>query len=203
MKKPLFFLASIATALATAPVHAATLLVDANGILTGAAGVEINGSMFDVSFLDGSCVDLFNGCDEVSDFVFSFGGDASRAATALFEQVFIDGPSGNFDTHPEATNGCTDTVRCIAIIPYAVDNNTLSIGYADNYSVENLDTNKLSRTSRTHDQSVSSAQVYAVFQESAGPAVPEPATWAMMIIGFGLIGSSLRRRITNVKVSYA
>ncbi len=25
-------------------------------------------------------------------------------------------------------------------------------------------------------------------------AVPEPATWAMMIIGFGLIGSTIRRR---------
>ena len=26
------------------------------------------------------------------------------------------------------------------------------------------------------------------------PGVPEPATWAMMILGFGLVGSSLRRR---------
>lgn len=28
----------------------------------------------------------------------------------------------------------------------------------------------------------------------APPAVPEPATWAMMIAGFGLVGASLRRR---------
>ena len=27
-----------------------------------------------------------------------------------------------------------------------------------------------------------------------GGAVPEPATWAMMILGFGLVGASLRRR---------
>jgi hypothetical protein len=32
-------------------------------------------------------------------------------------------------------------------------------------------------------------------------AVPEPATWAMMIAGFGLVGGAMRRR--NVKVSYA
>lgn len=32
-------------------------------------------------------------------------------------------------------------------------------------------------------------------------AVPEPATWAMMLVGFGLVGSSLRRR--NVRVSFA
>jgi hypothetical protein len=27
-----------------------------------------------------------------------------------------------------------------------------------------------------------------------GAAVPEPATWAMMIVGFGAIGASMRRR---------
>ena len=35
-------------------------------------------------------------------------------------------------------------------------------------------------------------------------AVPEPATWAMMIFGFAAIGGAMRRqRKTNVKVSYA
>ncbi len=37
-----------------------------------------------------------------------------------------------------------------------------------------------------------------------GGAVPEPATWAFMIFGFGAIGGALRRnRKANVKVSYA
>ena len=27
-----------------------------------------------------------------------------------------------------------------------------------------------------------------------GPGIPEPATWAMMIIGFGAAGSMIRRR---------
>jgi hypothetical protein len=30
------------------------------------------------------------------------------------------------------------------------------------------------------------------------PGVPEPATWAMMLIGFGMIGRTLRRRLTPV-----
>jgi hypothetical protein len=34
------------------------------------------------------------------------------------------------------------------------------------------------------------------------PGVPEPATWAMMLLGFGLIGFVARRRM-NVSVSYA
>ncbi len=36
-------------------------------------------------------------------------------------------------------------------------------------------------------------------------AVPEPATWAFMILGFGLVGGALRRRkaVTNTGVSFA
>jgi hypothetical protein len=34
-------------------------------------------------------------------------------------------------------------------------------------------------------------------------AVPEPATWAMMILGFGLVGGAMRRRKHQVFVRYA
>ena len=34
------------------------------------------------------------------------------------------------------------------------------------------------------------------------PAVPEPATWAMLILGFGAIGGAMRRR-TAVRLAYA
>ena len=37
------------------------------------------------------------------------------------------------------------------------------------------------------------------------PSVPEPASWAMMIAGFGLVGGAMRRKkaLTMTKVSYA
>ena len=34
------------------------------------------------------------------------------------------------------------------------------------------------------------------------PAVPEPATWIMMLMGFGLIGAAMRRKRQNVQVSF-
>ena len=34
-------------------------------------------------------------------------------------------------------------------------------------------------------------------------AVPEPATWAMMITGFGLVGGAMRRRNVRTAVTYA
>jgi hypothetical protein len=35
---------------------------------------------------------------------------------------------------------------------------------------------------------------WASIGDSAGSAVPEPASWALMISGFGLAGAVLRRR---------
>ena len=46
--------------------YAATLNV-VDGQLMGASNVSVDGSLYDVQFLDGSCIDLYNGCDEVSD----------------------------------------------------------------------------------------------------------------------------------------
>ena len=37
-------------------------------------------------------------------------------------------------------------------------------------------------------------QVVGFFAEGQAPAVPEPSFWAMMIAGFGMVGSTLRRR---------
>lgn len=40
------------------------------------------------------------------------------------------------------------------------------------------------------------------YDEATG-AVPEPATWAMMLVGFGLIGGGARYRRRAVKIAYA
>ena len=36
-----------------------------------------------------------------------------------------------------------------------------------------------------------------------GGGVPEPATWAMMLIGFGIVGGAMRGRKTSIRVTYA
>ena len=48
-----------------------------------------------------------------------------------------------------------------------------------------------SSVNTAHDDSFKLASIIVT---TATPAVPEPATWAMMIAGFGLVGASLRRR---------
>lgn len=54
-------------------------------------------------------------------------------------------------------------------------------------------------TFRVNFGSLSDAVLYRT-----GPAVPEPATWAMMIVGMGIVGGAMRRRAkTSTKVSFA
>lgn len=53
----------------------------------------------------------------------------------------------------------------------------------------------------TTDNHVGGAWLGANFSLTTAGAVPEPASWALMIAGFGLVGSAMRRRVT--KVSYA
>jgi hypothetical protein len=56
----------------------------------------VRGKKFDVSFLEGTCAELFSGCDQYSDFI--FGGDkdaASDASQAILNQILFDSPYGN------------------------------------------------------------------------------------------------------------
>jgi hypothetical protein len=115
-----------ALALATAlPAAAATLNVDANGILTGASGVTVGTNIYNVEFLDGSCVSLFSNCaadpatSSLPPFAFTTLADAIAAGDALLLQVFVDGAQGNFDTVPGSTRGCAPGVtRCFQAIPF-------------------------------------------------------------------------------------
>lgn len=57
----------------------------------------------------------------------------------------------------------------------------------------------------TPDSPVASFTTYTIFGYGSltGGTVPEPATWAMMIGGFGAVGSALRRRRRRTTVSLA
>ena len=96
------------------------LLVNGSGVLTGAQNVRVGGTLYDVMFVDGTCIDVFGGCDTGSDFTFATFEDAAAAANALLGQVFVDAPVGNFDGHPELTLGCTDPSQCFAAIPTGI-----------------------------------------------------------------------------------
>ena len=97
------------------PATAATLLIQ-NGELVGADDVLVNGMLYDVRFVEGSCISLFTGCDDPSDLTFTTMADATLASEALLSQVLIDTPQGLYDSVPDLTFGCA--VGCFIMTPF-------------------------------------------------------------------------------------
>ena len=63
------------------PAKAVPLLVLENDRLLGADNVDVNGTLFDVRFRDGTCGAVFTGCDNASeDFAFTDAASAEAAA---------------------------------------------------------------------------------------------------------------------------
>ena len=103
-----------------ASAHGTPLLqlqINSSGELTGATGVEVDGLFYNVSLKQGSCVELYAGCNP-DDFPFQTESVAEDAANALIQNMFIDGPNGNFATDLNKITGCNPgVVGCSILIP--------------------------------------------------------------------------------------
>lgn len=112
-------LTAIAFGFAATVAQAADLIIDADGQLTGATGVEVGGVLYDVEFVEGSCRELFHPCNDVEDFEFTTRDQATLAGQALLDQVLINTADGLFDDMPQLTRGCENDRYCTPIIPYS------------------------------------------------------------------------------------
>ncbi len=175
----------------------ATLQVDGGGNLLGATGVTVDGKLYDVSFQDGTCVSLFTGCDEVTDFVFQDAPSALLASTALMTEVFVDGPAGNFDSFPALTNGCLYEFYCDIWTPYSFPSPTeVSISGFENTDGCDCDEFFTKIGLRTDDTSVVSdpdREVYAVWTPSETTPVPALSPFGLAML-CGLLGVLVLRK---------
>jgi len=210
------FLAAAAAAfclLSAGPAAAAvTLQVNGSGQLTGATGVQIGDTLYTVAFQDGTCVGVYGSCD-AAHFDFTTQASADAAAAALLDQVFVDGAAGAFDTNAGLTFGCIGSNYCIAIVPYrigtGVDAGTSFGSAAINGSTGSVYENDPLGSTNGYinfngvpiNTTANTGMVWANFTATgAAPIVapvPEPATWAMMLLGFGGIGMAMRRSRRN------
>ena len=193
MRNALIKATSVGTLLLPFTAGATALLeVDASGQLIGATSVEVDGTFYDVEFVEGSCVDVFNGCDDTGEFTFPDQVDASLAAAALLAQVFLDDPLGMFDSDPSLTRGCATSGNvgpdgCAIRTAWGI----LDGGQFLSFDAFNFVDPAMDATD-TNGGSPFLSSVWAVWSEEPSSAISEPATITLILTG--LWAASHRRR---------
>ena len=175
--------------------QAAVVRQFANGLLTGATGVIVNGVTYDVSFQDGSCDSLFANC---MNFTFTTQAGATAASDALLGQVIHFSPSDLYDNDPTKTYGCSTTPDfCLVATPYEASN-----GFEAGYAVMNYplgsqfpDQTAPESGSEVYDFALTDAAVYAVWVADPNlSTVPEPSSLALLgAAGLALVWARRRR----------
>ena len=124
MNKMRVLIAAISLMLCASMANAAVLRVS-GGKLIGASGVDVDGALYNVEFIDGTCGAVFSGCDNaLSDFIFHFQFEAVAASQALLDQVLLDGPIGTFDSDLSGVLGCSPAsfeLSCHVRTPFDLD----------------------------------------------------------------------------------
>lgn len=179
------FAAAVTISVAGASMaKAVTLEEDSAGVLTGARDVLVDGHYYDVTFTNGSCDSLFDGC-KAENLVLKTEEIARAAAEALLDQVFI----GKYETATDSVNGCTLKVGCYTRIAYQGVTN----GEVNMMTVYNAGTNPVGDV--ILDELIPTSVVtsfpnvnMAVFSRSTElPAVPAPEPFILVLSGMALL----------------
>jgi len=179
----------------------ATKIIDSTGQLTGATDISVNGLLYNVKFIDGSCITVFDGCDNSrTDFPFQSESSATAASQALLDQVFTDGSTGLFDSDPSLTLGCIFN-RCSAHTPIYFSGQFIVSSVAVNYAppFQNQDSTGISSFTRTQDFSADGSlfppySVLAVWTPHIPitPTIALPGT--LLLLLSGILGMMMLRR---------
>ena len=177
-----------AVASTTTASNATVILnIDGSGQLLGAQNVNIGGTLFDVSFVEDTCINIFDGCDAVSDFDFQTASDATAAAQALLDQVLLDSGAGLFDSNPSWVNGIESSFSSHLMVPFALPD--ARAFYRSAFNSNGTDVVGNGSFFAINNTSIDSTKVWVDFNKAA---VSEPGT--ALVLMTALLGLYVRRR---------
>lgn len=218
MKKFVLPLAAVAMA---APAHSATIITfygddDGFGIGTTSGSIDPTVSNADPGDADGTDTRLI-GAGFLAPGFTPTGGFDPFSVTGTITSAILTIRFGGFDSGPNPVDGPNQLfLDGLEVSPAFLSGfNSANTDLVETQSFA-LDSSffsllsdgavSLAGTTISEDSGSGSFQIDFLSLEITTDmgAVPEPATWAFMIIGFGAIGGAMRRqRKANVKVSYA
>lgn len=194
----------------TAPAHAATLYSNAgptgpvaspgsfsfsavSGGTAGALDFTLNGyiSLDGVNYYEDDFTLALNGTPILALSYDLGGGGGNAVFTNLYGATITGGSFGGF------AGGALNI--SIASLPLLVGNNSFVFSY-DSPSGGGLGGGGFAGPQGTYDEAWGLSNIKLTGREGA---VPEPATWAMMLAGFGAVGFAMRRRRQDTRISFA
>lgn len=123
------------------------------------------------------------------------------SSSFIGDQIRYDDVMGTFGGTPQ-----TASISFGTFLISALDISGTSLGftqYAGPALFSLVDGSPVFNTGTFDLSSITSGPATITISEAASGAVPEPATWAMMLIGFGAVGAAARYRRRKVRVTFA
>ena len=178
----------------------AAMLIVEDGQLMGADDVDVNGTLYDVLFLDGAAEELFSANGD--DFAFTSLETADIASQSLLDQVLLDDDSGLFDSAPETISGISSADYSLILTPYGYSPRGSGTGYYVDCSMiynstsieDSIYSNNIDPVYDTENGQSGEIYVWAAWSEAA----PVPIPGAVWLLGSGILGMiGIRRKIKH------
>ncbi|MBL4631150.1 MAG: PEP-CTERM sorting domain-containing protein [Paraglaciecola sp.] len=164
----------------------AGLIIDSTGIVTGAEDVLVGDSFYNVVFVDGTCIEIFEGCDDISDFTVS---NIAVSANSALAALFKESVESNLITYSDVT-GCVSSFNVCNVLTFL----EFPVGYYNTARVISFSVgNDIARESNINITSDITGQAgrTSVYAKWTLVTVTEPTTLA--IFALGLIGLASRQ----------
>lgn len=169
----------------------AALILDGDNKLSRVTNIDVDGVLYDVEFIDGTCADLFDGCNATSTLPFNSITELGNAFTAL---MMVPGFSSYFGVNtPYGMLTGLEIFNSNSIwTPYNIigfDADYLEVRVFDNTLASSVFV-QVSPSSALDTYITTGLATYAVWTPTE---VSEPTTVA--ILALGLLGLGLRRKL--------